>query len=96
MMSSIVVSVETALAARRAEGDAGARRARELMTSLALVGLQPSIVATASSLTGLRALDAIHLATVLSIRDDLDGFVTYDRRLAAAAATEGLVVLAPA
>lgn len=42
----------------------------------------------------LRALDAIHLATALSIREDLD-FVTYDVRLAAAARAEGLRVVQP-
>ena len=42
----------------------------------------------------LRSLDAVHLATALSIGVDLD-FVTYDDRLAAAARAEGLRVVQP-
>lgn len=44
---------------------------------------------------GLGALDAIHLASALSIAtpDDRPTFVTFDRRLAEAALAEGLAVL---
>lgn len=42
----------------------------------------------------LRALDAIHVATALSVGRDLD-FITYDDRLAAAARAEGLRVVQP-
>lgn len=42
----------------------------------------------------LRPLDAVHLATALSIGVALD-FVTYDDRLAAAARVEGLHVVQP-
>ena len=41
------------------------------------------------------SLDAIHLATALSIADDVDVFITYDRRLGAAAAATGFTVEAP-
>jgi len=43
----------------------------------------------------LRTLDAIHVATALLIRDDLDVLVTYDQRMLAAAATHGLPAAAP-
>ena len=43
----------------------------------------------------LRSLDAIHLATALSL-GDLDAMVTYDGRLATAAAEAGLEVASPA
>jgi predicted nucleic acid-binding protein len=43
----------------------------------------------------LRTVDAIHLATALAAGDDLDGVVTYDTRLAAAAAAPDVTVLAP-
>jgi predicted nucleic acid-binding protein len=43
-----------------------------------------------------RSLDAIHLATALRIRGQLTSFVTYDKRLADAAAAAGLTVDAPA
>ena len=42
----------------------------------------------------LRALDAVHLATALSIGVDLD-FVTYDDRLAVSARAAGLRVVQP-
>ena len=42
----------------------------------------------------LRAMDAIHLASALSIPDDID-FVTYDDRLAEAAREQGLRVVQP-
>jgi len=43
---------------------------------------------------GLRSLDAIHVATALSLEVDLD-FVTYDDRQAAAARAAGLRVVQP-
>ncbi len=43
----------------------------------------------------LRSLDAIHLASALSIGDNPDAFVTYDERLAEAARSVGLTVLQP-
>lgn len=94
--SSVVARVEVTLAARRELGDAGAAAAERAVSAVALVGLSDSIAVSASRLDGLPALDAIHLATALSLRDDLDGFVTYDRRLGAAAEAERLRVLAPA
>jgi predicted nucleic acid-binding protein len=42
------------------------------------------------------SLDAIHLATALSLEPDLSGMVVYDRRLADAARNAGLTVFAPA
>ena len=61
-----------------------------------LIELTPSVrdLAREVGAPHLRALDAIHLATALSIREDLD-FVTYDVRLAAAARAEGLRVVQP-
>jgi predicted nucleic acid-binding protein len=43
----------------------------------------------------LRSLDAIHLATALLIREDVDALLTYDERLAQAARAHGLPVAAP-
>ena len=44
----------------------------------------------------LRTLDAIHLAAAASMRASLSAFVTYDKKLAAAATEAGLPVLSPA
>lgn len=43
----------------------------------------------------LRSLDAIHVATALSVVAELDSLITYDRRMAEAASRFGLTVLAP-
>ncbi|WP_026876334.1 type II toxin-antitoxin system VapC family toxin [Jiangella gansuensis] len=43
----------------------------------------------------LRTLDALHLATALELAPDLEAFVTYDERLAAAVRGNGLAVVAP-
>lgn len=45
---------------------------------------------------GLRSLDAIHLATALLLRDEVEAFLVYDRKLSAACTRAGLTVAAPA
>jgi predicted nucleic acid-binding protein len=44
----------------------------------------------------LRSLDALHLAAALELGDELDGIVTYDHRMAAAASLYGVAVQSPA
>ena len=44
----------------------------------------------------LRSLDAVHLASALSVSEDVMAFVVYDTRLSAAAADVGFHVAAPA
>jgi predicted nucleic acid-binding protein len=62
-----------------------------------VVEIQQEILRLASVLDPpeLRSLDAIHLATALSVADELDAFVTYDRQLGRAATAAGLAVTAP-
>lgn len=43
----------------------------------------------------LRTLDAIHVATAVLIREDVDVLITYDKRMLAVAAAHGLPVAAP-
>ncbi|MBQ1100820.1 PIN domain-containing protein [Streptomyces sp. b94] len=43
----------------------------------------------------LRTLDAVHVASALSLRDDLTALVTYDRRMLETALAEGLPAHAP-
>ena len=59
--------------------------------------LTPDLAAAAARLMPpeLRSLDAIHLATAIELAPELDAFLTYDRRLAAAATQHGLTVAAP-
>jgi predicted nucleic acid-binding protein len=83
----------------RAVRSSGGRptRAEAVLERIALVPIDAGITRSAARLSpaGLRTLDAIHLATALSLADDVAALVTYDARLAEAAAKEGLEVRAP-
>jgi predicted nucleic acid-binding protein len=65
---------------------------------VAQIEMDGPVIETASRLPDpmLRSLDAIHLATALQIRDDLDVLLTYDHRMLAAAAAHGLPAASPA
>ncbi len=65
---------------------------------LALTPLSEAILARARRPFSrpLRALDAIHLATVLAVRTDVRALCTYDAELAEAAVGEGIQISAPA
>ena len=95
-MSSRVVGVELLRAVRRLRPESE-EHARELLAAMELVDLDAEITARASVLgpTGLRSLDAIHLASALALGSELDAFVTYDSRQADAAREAGLAVESP-
>jgi predicted nucleic acid-binding protein len=96
LVSSSLISVETRRAVQREDPSALAR-ADLLLTRVGRIGMTASLVESASRLPdrSLRSLDAIHLATALLLRDDLDVFVTYDKRLATAAEIYRLPVDSP-
>ncbi len=73
-------------------------RAERVLERIALIRLDVDILRAAGRLPfpRLRALDALHLASALSLGGELQGIVTYDVRLAEAAIDSGLEVLAPA
>jgi len=64
---------------------------------ISLVDPDPAVRALARTVMppAVRTLDAFHLATALHMRGQLMSFVTYDRRLAAAASAAGLTVDTP-
>jgi hypothetical protein len=98
-VSSALALTELPRALRRAGfGAVVRRRAREVLARIALVDVDRRILSAAAALEPrtLRTLDAIHLATALTVREDLDAIVTYDRRLRAAAERAHLEVVAPA
>jgi predicted nucleic acid-binding protein len=72
-------------------------RARNVVDSITILAVPSTTFERAGELTPptLRSLDAIHLAAALELGDDLDGLVTYDDRLAAAAASYGITVISP-
>jgi uncharacterized protein len=74
------------------------RSADEILDGLHLLAIDAETLGMAASLqpATLGTLDAIHLATAVRVADELDVFVTYDRRLARAARSTGLQVDAPA
>ena len=71
--------------------------ARELLLAFSYIEIDDEVVDGAMNEPdrSLRPLDAIHLATARLLGADLDALVTYDKRLASAAADAGLAVLAP-
>ncbi len=98
-VSSALALSEVPRALRRAGfGTSERRRARQVLSRVALVDVDRRVLAAAAALDPptLRTLDAIHLATALILREDLTALVTYDRWLAAAAERAHVEVLAPA
>jgi predicted nucleic acid-binding protein len=95
-VSSALLAVEAIRAcARYSEGHAV--EARSFLEGLALLPLDDAVLDVAASLgpAGLRSLDALHLATALSVSDEIGVFLTYDERLANAAGEQGLSVAQP-
>jgi uncharacterized protein len=99
--SGLLASRLAVLECRRAARRAGVRRVLRavdgILEALYLLDITPAILDEAAALDPavLRSLDAIHLATALSIDEpDLD-VITYDGRLAGAARASGLTVVQP-
>jgi uncharacterized protein len=71
-------------------------RAEALFAEIVVLALDAAVIEHAATLDPprMRTLDALHLASALSL-DDLDVFVTYDRRLGDAARLAGLKVASP-
>ncbi len=72
--------------------------AMRVMSSVVLFRLSPQICEAAGMLVGqlgLRSLDALHLATAVTVRSSLTAVVTYDQRFSDAAERLGLRVESP-
>ena len=95
--SSVLARVEVLRTVGRVEDPAVTRDAHELLRRVHLIRPDDAMLAAASALEPptLRAFDAIHLVTALSLRPNLAGVVVYDRLLADAARAAGLTVWAP-
>jgi predicted nucleic acid-binding protein len=86
--SSAVARVEVLRSLHRAGATQAQRdHAVEILQRLALIRINDAILESAAELEplDLRSLDALHLASALSLQPDLEGIVTYDKRLAVAA-----------
>ncbi len=94
--SSALARTEVVRAAARV--DVAAREpAGRVVRALSLIAVTDEILDRAADLEPvvLRSLDALHLASALSLRDVLGSMVTYDVRLGDAARAAGINVLAP-
>jgi predicted nucleic acid-binding protein len=96
-LASAIVEVEVVRAVRHAVPEL-VSQAQRVVAQITVVEITEAILARAALLDPPtpRSLDALHLGTALEVRDELDGLVTYDTRMAAAAEALGFAVLAPA
>jgi predicted nucleic acid-binding protein len=95
VVASEILEVEVLRASHRVGGDT--RSARAQLAAVRLMPLTDEIRALAGALypPSLRSLDAIHVASALSLRERLKGLFTYDERTSSAARDAGLDVYAP-
>ena len=96
LVSSELARIEVIRACRRIDPSTDPA-ARALLSQLDLIPLSSAVIDDAADLAAplLRSIDALHLASALSIRSDLTAFVAYDRRLCAAAAAAGFDPVRP-
>lgn len=105
--TATVTLAELPRAVRRANHDQAGRasellaaeraQAERLLDTLRMIDVTRAVLADAAEADGpfLRTLDAVHLVAASRIRARLSAFVTYDKRLAAAAQEAGLPALSP-
>lgn len=96
LVSSVLLSVEGRRAARR-YGRLASARATAALTAITLLALDQPIIEIAGELEPpqLRSLDALHLATIISLGDHIECVYCYDTRLTDAARTLGIEVAQP-
>jgi predicted nucleic acid-binding protein len=96
VVSSDILRTELMLAGTR--WGVNATDIRRFVNALTTLRVTSSICDSAGRLTGvgLRSLDALHLASVLTLEDSLEAVVTYDIRMLKAAKQLGLPTLSPA
>jgi predicted nucleic acid-binding protein len=95
LVSSEILEVEALRATRRGGGEIATARIQ--LAAVRLLPLSGAIRARACVLDppAVRSLDAIHLATALSLGARLSGLYTYDERMLLAAREAGLDAHAP-
>jgi uncharacterized protein len=102
LATSEITAIELTRAVMRARSNESAevaddRTVLEVLAALSEVPLTDDVRAIASTIgpPALRTLDAIHLASALTLGDDLAGVLTYDTRMQQAATASQLLVVAP-
>lgn len=97
-VASEVLAVELRCTARRSDDREEIRRAQDVLSAIGLIPWRAETARRAGTLAfrpPLRALDAIHLVTALTLRENLGVLIAYDHELLAAARAEGLTVASP-
>lgn len=81
----------------RIKSESSISAARQLFNGIDRIPITSELIELASVLNPneLRSLDAIHLASALSIGEDLEFFIVYNKRLNMAASKSGIKVFAP-
>lgn len=99
LASSIVSRVEVPRAVRRILGvrPGSEEVSAAVLDGIAYLDVDVALARDAAQLepTDLRSLDAIHIASAVSLGADLGAISTYDRRLADAARLRGIAVISP-
>jgi predicted nucleic acid-binding protein len=96
-VASELIRVEAVCTARRLGGEDVLQRAKATLERINLIPISPGIIelATYAHTPPLRGMDAIHLATALTMREDLGTMFVYDSDLHAAAQAHHLNPIAP-
>ena len=97
LFASRLAALECRRAVRRVPGKRLIGSVEDMLTAVLLMDITPAVLETAARVDPplLRSLDAIHIATALATHDPDVEVVTYDNRLADAAAANGLRVVQP-
>ena len=97
LVTSSLAMVECRRAAARARNRRVLQRVSEVLDAVYLLDLTSPILEQAASLrpSPVRSLDAIHIATAISVGDPDLEVITYDERMAEAVRANGLHVAQP-
>ena len=97
-VASDVLTVEAACVARRLGREGMVSLAESVVARIELIPFTEAIRerAAAGFSVSLRALDAVHAASALSVKDEITLAMVYDDDLGAALKAEGLTVASPA
>ena len=95
LASSDLLIAETLGTLNRSELDVS--DAKAALRAVHLMPIRRDILDEAAELSkfGLRTLDGIHLATAISVKSNLNAFITFDHKLAEVALQLGLKVIEP-
>lgn len=96
MLTSVVGATELRRAIRRTH-PARLEVAERILAPMLKLGVTKEVLRLADVIgpTSLGTLDAIHLASALTVLEELEAFVAYDKRLIEAAEATGLRVVSP-